>query len=80
MHQIKIMVETYSGYKADERPMRFYIDGTAHDIAAIADRWYGPGYSYFKVSDTEGSLYILRHDESRDIWEISFFKKVDVEK
>jgi hypothetical protein len=34
-----VQVETYSGYKADERPVRVTIDGRAQEVAEVEDRW-----------------------------------------
>ncbi len=63
----KIHVETYSGYKADERPSAFLYEGRRWEVAEIVDRWYEQGLdagrpqaSYFKVKTTEGAIFILR--------------------
>jgi hypothetical protein len=50
-----VQVETYSGYKADERPVRVTIDGLAHDIAEVEDRWYSPGATFFRVRLAAGA-------------------------
>ncbi|MBN2159466.1 MAG: hypothetical protein JW807_08730 [Spirochaetes bacterium] len=71
--QFVIRVETYSGYKADERPMTFILGETRHEVSEIIDRWYGPDYRYFKVRADDGCVYILKYDESRDRWELGFY-------
>jgi hypothetical protein len=64
-----IRVETYSGYKADEYPKRFWIDDQMIEVMDIEDRWYGPGYSYFKVFASNAKRYILKQDHSSNSWE-----------
>ena len=56
---MKIRVETYSGYKADERPTVFYIGNRKHQIVEVTDRWYDPSADYFKVKGVDGGVYIL---------------------
>lgn len=65
-----LQIHSYSGHKADERPERFEWLGVELRIEAILDRWYGPDYAYFKVRASDGGLYLLRHDERQDLWEI----------
>ena len=64
-----VHVETYSGYKADEYPKRFRIGEDWYDVVEIEDRWYGPGYSYFRVFADNAQRYILKHRDSDDGWE-----------
>jgi hypothetical protein len=71
---IRISVQSYSGYKANERPSRFSIGENEYEVREIIDRWYGPDYSYFKVRADDGHIYILRYDERGDIWELEFFQ------
>ena len=40
-----LRVETYSGYRADERPVRFESKGRKLEVTRLLDRWYGPDYS-----------------------------------
>ena len=37
-----IFVETYSGYKADEYPLSFTVEGRKFAVISVEDRWYGP--------------------------------------
>jgi len=62
-------VETYSGYKQDEYPLRFWIGSSPREVLDIEDRWYSPGYSYFKVFADDAHHYILKKDEINDLWE-----------
>jgi uncharacterized protein (UPF0128 family) len=58
---MRIRVECYSGRKADERPLRFQLDGHDYAVEDVLDQWYGPESTFFKVRADDGNLYILRH-------------------
>ena len=73
MSSLRVRVETYSGYKADERPVRVHLNERALDIAAVEDRWYSPGATYFRVLTVDGDRYILRHDDAQDLWSLSAY-------
>ena len=64
MVRMKVRVECYSGRKADERPVRFQLNGRNYSVAALLDQWYGPSATFFKVQADDGNLYILRQDQS----------------
>ena len=83
-----LRVETYSGYKADQCPLRFFLNDHAYEIISIDDQWYSPGASLFRVRANDGNIYVLRHDESpgderqpgavdarHDRWSIAAFRK-----
>ena len=59
---MKLLVECYSGHKADERPVRFQMDGHDYFVEELLDQWYGPEDAYFKVRADDGNLYILRRE------------------
>lgn len=74
---VSIEVETYSGYKADERPVAFVHQGRRHEIVDILDRWYQGGRSprdqtldYFKVRTTDDSVFILRYNPLFQSWSL----------
>ncbi|MDG5816085.1 hypothetical protein QA601_13410 [Chitinispirillales bacterium ANBcel5] len=63
-------VETYSGYKLDEYPVRFWIfDGEPLEVLEIEDRWYGPGFTYFKVFADNARHYILTRNNEYGTWQ-----------
>ena len=71
------LVECYSGYKANERPVAFMFEGCRREISGILDRWYEGGMKsdalvidYFKVKTSEGNVFILRYDIQSDEWAI----------
>jgi hypothetical protein len=70
----KVEVESYSGYKADERPMRLKLGEQTLDIVEVEDRWYSPGETYFRVRVGGGDRYVLRHVEAQDIWGLEGYR------
>lgn len=65
-----VTVLTYSGYKADEYPRRFLLNGQWHDIIETEDRWYSPGYAYFKVFASDAHRYMLKLDIETHSWTV----------
>jgi hypothetical protein len=65
-----ITVQTYSGYKGDERPVSFSREGRNLNVVEVVDRWYDPDYNDFKVLADDGMTYLLRHDMNADTWEL----------
>jgi len=72
-----VRVECYSGYKADERPMRLHLGARVLDIAEVEDRWYSPGETYFRVLTSDGDRYVLCHIEAQDIWTITAYRAAE---
>jgi len=67
---MRITVQTYAGYKGDERPVSFSREGRIFRIMEIVDRWYDPDHNMFKVLADDGRTYLLRHDMNADTWEL----------
>lgn len=70
----EIRVECYSGYRADERPLRFVLGGRQFDVDELDGRWYAPEATYFRVRADDGNYYVLRHDETQDSWTLDGFR------
>jgi hypothetical protein len=70
---ITIKVVCYSGYRAEESPVRFYLGERKIEVEAIIDRWLAPDHRYFKVRGDDKALYIIRHDSVKDTWELTMF-------
>ncbi len=66
----KIKVIEYSGYRVNERPVRFFLEGKELKVEEIIDRWYGEEYDYFKVKADDGNVYILKWHRKEDFWSI----------
>jgi hypothetical protein len=75
MKLIPVKVECHSGYKADEYPVSYILEGMRIEIREITDRWYQsepdplwPVSDYFKVCTSGGHIHILKHDLEDDAW------------
>jgi hypothetical protein len=68
-----IRVECYAGHRADVAPQRFFIGQRGIEVSEIIDRWLDPAHSYFKLRGDDGGIYILRHDQASDAWEMTLF-------
>jgi hypothetical protein len=73
---MQVRVECYSGRKADERPIRFELNGRVYGVEEVVDQWYGPKCVFFKVRADDGNLYILRQDQStpEGRWSLESFR------
>ncbi|HUI57737.1 MAG TPA: hypothetical protein VLY04_22320 [Bryobacteraceae bacterium] len=70
-----VRVQCYSGFKADERPLRFQLGELWLAVEDIVDRWYDPDAIYFRVRADDGCVYILRHAETDDTWTLESFRR-----
>jgi hypothetical protein len=74
----EIRVECYAGFKADERPLRFFIAEQCYQVAEALDQWYGPDSVYFRVRADDGNVYILRGTNAgqQDVWTLESFRRL----
>ena len=75
---MKLRVECYSGRKADERPVRFFLGERGYFVEEVIDQWYGPSDLFFKVRADDGNLYILRQHPCvpENTWSLESFREV----
>jgi len=59
---MNLEVNCYSGRTAEERPVRFRLEGIQYLVEEVLDQWYGPQDAFYKVRADEGNLYILRRE------------------
>ncbi len=64
----QIRVESYSGYKANERPTSFFLEGRRVGVLDVIDRWYGTEHDFFKVLGDDGRIYLLKWQRLVDKW------------
>ena len=69
-----LRVECYSGYRADERPLRFTLGERTFEVEEVEDRWFSPEACFFRVRADDGNIYVLRHDEPQDAWTLDAFR------
>lgn len=72
---MKIRVDCYSGYRGEETPRRFWLEERLIEVKEVVDRWLDPEHRYFKVLGDDNSTYILRHDSTAFVWELTFYQK-----
>ena len=77
MKPMKLSVECYSGRKADERPVRFWLEGELYHVQRVLDQWYDPEHIFYKVRADDGNLYILRQQTSTldRTWDLVSFRQ-----
>jgi hypothetical protein len=74
---MKIRVESYDGYRAGEKPLRFHLGRKRREVMEIIDRWYGEDHDYFKVRADDGGVYVLRYGRSEDGWELTQYSAAE---
>ena len=72
---MSIRVECYSGYRGEQEPIAFWLGERRVPVRAVTDRWYAPEQRWFRVDVDDGSMYVLRHDEASDSWEIAAYRR-----
>ena len=70
-----VRVQCYSGAKANERPIRFELDGRDYLVDEVIEQWYGPADAFFKLRADDGNIYVLRHNPATDVWSLDSVRK-----
>ena len=65
-----VVVEAYAGYKGEETPRAFTLDGIRLSVDEILDRWYTETHSCFRIHAGDGRRYVLRYDLNQEVWEL----------
>lgn len=71
---IQMHVQCYSGYRADERPLRFVFRGREYEVQDLDGQWHSPDATYFRVRAQDRNYYVLRHDNGQDSWTLDGFR------
>jgi hypothetical protein len=72
---MQVRVQSYAGYRAEERPRSFTLDGHTYEVEEILDRWFGPDHSFFKIRAGDGNTYLLRYSPADDAWTLEVYKQ-----
>ena len=75
---IPIKVDCYAGYRGEQEPRAIEMGGNTVAVKLIRDRWLSPDHRYFKITDTDECLYIIRHDVNTHAWELVYYQHPDV--
>jgi len=70
-----VRVQCYSGTKANERPIRFELEGHEYMVDEIIEQWYGPEHAFFKVRADDDNIYVRRHNQATDVWSLESVRK-----
>ena len=68
--KIAVSVSFSSSAQGDNMLESFTICGRTFLVSEVIDGWYGADHTYVKLVATDGCLYILRHDLTKNEWEI----------
>ena len=71
---MRLRVECYSGHKADQRPIKFWLSDAVLFVESVEDQWYGTDAAYFRVRADDGNTYVLRQDETNEEWTLESFR------
>ncbi len=64
----EVRVSTHSGYRADERPLHFILEGRKHVVKKVLDRWREPDEDYFRVKTADDQVHVLKREREADRW------------
>ena len=68
--RMAIRVECYAGYRGEQEPLAFWLGERRLTVRDVVDRWVAPEQRWFAVDANDGNVYVLRHDELSEAWEI----------
>lgn len=72
---LEVKVSCYAGYRGEETPRSFALDGHRVEVIEVLDRWLAPDHRYFKLRGDDSAVYILRHDVPADRWELILYDR-----
>lgn len=72
-----VKVECYSGFRADERPLRILFASQTLQVTQVEDRWYSPGATFFRILTSNGERYVLRREDAQDVWTLTAFRAAE---
>lgn len=71
---LTLRVECYAGHRGEETPRRFHLKSRTIEVVDVIDQWIAPTHRYFKVRGDDDGVYILRHNEDDNSWELTLFE------
>lgn len=72
--RVPVEVIAYSGYRADQSPRSFTLEGIEHPVAEVLSRWREESEKergrtdFFEVTTTDGAKHVLGHEADTDRW------------
>jgi hypothetical protein len=77
MHEQRLLtigVECYAGHRGEQTPRTLILGDHRIAVAEVVDAWLAPDHRYFKLRGEDRNLYLVRHDERSDTWELTMFR------
>jgi hypothetical protein len=74
VYALSDLVETYSGHRLHEAPLRFQLQGAWHTVVQVLARWQEPELLCFTVLAEDGQKYSLEYIKEKDIWKVSTYR------
>jgi len=71
---MSIRVVCYSGFKGDQRPLRFQLGERWLTVEEVLDTWFDPKALYFSVRADDEGIYVLRHSQRGDKWTLESYR------
>ncbi len=72
---MRVEVEALADKDGVEKLRRIRFDSRQIGVTDNIDQWHGRDYRYFKVRGSDGDLYILRHNEIANDWELTMYER-----
>lgn len=72
---MRVHVECYAGHRGEETPHAVVIGERRVQVAELLDRWLAPDHRYFKLKGHDGDTYIVRHDVTSGMWELTMYER-----
>lgn len=73
LNPLEISVKCYAGYRGEETPRSIFFKNTEIQVVEIIDMWLAPDHRYFKFKGYDNGTYIIRYDNEKHLWELTFF-------
>lgn len=77
MDASRFTVHAYAGYKGEETPRSFTLEGATFLVLDVTARWYSETHSYFRIRADDGHRYVLRYDLDEGLWELVMRERAD---
>lgn len=71
---LRVSVECYAGHRGEQTPRALTLGGRRIAVAEVLEAWLAPDYRYFKLRVADGDMYLIRHNERSDTWELTMFR------
>ena len=65
-----VEVNTYSGYKVNERPLSFTFGGLKKKVLHVKGRWIEPDKDCFRIVADDKKNYILSWYREKGLWSV----------